>query len=462
MYYKFQSSDFDRVSSHWLCLGRGCTQDCAFCGGGKSAHKLISGREKITLRSVKKVAEDIYRLHLQGIDQVSLSHDPDFLGEAYWRTFLKEIKNKEFKIGYYNEFFQLPSKAFLDGISDLAVIPQSKMVLSPLSGSEKVRRFNGKLFSNVEFFKILEHLREYSFPLDIYFSMNLPKEDNASFEKTIRMTEKIYTSYPRELLNIRNICHTIDPCSPMSINPEKYFIQNQMKSCMDYYEYCRLPPHVTSSEAIDHLRGFRPLPEKKRSIGDMVLRWQVFYEKLAGNEYKKSAREENYEWRLIKEDDFQFKVPSTFTEKKETGENWGFGEHYNSQAYEDDFDQFGIEGFLYFWTSEAIDFKQESMINLCQRISDEKIFQPGYAIEIIDSFEIDFFHYQGFLLDCRYSYPDREAGGPIHFYGFNNTDLSKTFVLIILAEQGGVDKKEEEAIQFLTDEIVGSFKFTTS
>ena len=41
LYYKYQSVEFDVITSHWLCLGRGCKIDCSFCGGGKNAHKIF-------------------------------------------------------------------------------------------------------------------------------------------------------------------------------------------------------------------------------------------------------------------------------------------------------------------------------------------------------------------------------------------------------------------------------------
>ena len=60
------------VTSHWLCIGRGCKIDCSFCGGGSHAHKILANRDKIVLRSIDRVVEDISRLNQMGIDQVSL------------------------------------------------------------------------------------------------------------------------------------------------------------------------------------------------------------------------------------------------------------------------------------------------------------------------------------------------------------------------------------------------------
>jgi radical SAM superfamily enzyme YgiQ (UPF0313 family) len=49
LYYKYQSAEFDLVTSHWLCIGRGCKIDCSFCGGGRNAHKILANRDNIVL-----------------------------------------------------------------------------------------------------------------------------------------------------------------------------------------------------------------------------------------------------------------------------------------------------------------------------------------------------------------------------------------------------------------------------
>jgi hypothetical protein len=63
------------------------------------------------------------------------------------------------------------------------------------------------------------------------------------------------------------------------------------------------------------------------------------------------------------------------------------------------------------------------------------------------------------IFKCRFRYPDLETGGPIHFFVINNIDQQKIYLLGLLAEQGGVKKKEGEVIKFLEDNVLISFKF---
>ncbi len=451
LYYCYQSAEFGILSSHWLCLGRGCMRDCSFCGGSRKAHEIIAGREKMILRSIKNVVEDIHRLHLMGIDQVSLSHDPAFLGKPYWSELFAEMGKKDLKIGVYNEFFQLPSEEFLKELAQWVVIPHSQAVFSPLSGDEGVRRFNGKLFTNSQFFQTLSILKDHSFPVTVYFSTNLPLEDNGTFETTLQMAKEIRDFYPAELLKMANICHTLDPCSPMSLTPDQYFIEAKMKSFMDYYNYCQIPPTATSDEGIDNLRGFRAVPSHSRSVGDMAARWQQF----CGDQSQSPKRFE-----MVKGDGFLFHIPSIYSKRMEQREEWGYGEYFNPQAFRDDWEQFGVEGFFFYWTREKVDFSIESVINLCRAVADEKVFQPGYDLRVEEKIEPGITKFPTIVVKCSFQDPDRTTRGRINFYAMNNMDQRKIYVLGILVEAGGVKEREDEIISLLEDHVLSSFKFT--
>lgn len=265
-YYMYEASGSDLLTSRWICLGRGCSFNCPFCGGSEISQKVIAGREGMVLRSLDNIVEDIRRLNDAGIDQVSFSHDPAALGREYWSELFEKMNEKNISIGIYNECFQLPSKEFIQKFAENVVVPHSQLVFSPLSGKEKVRRFNGKLFSNSKFFKALSICSEYSIPIFVYFSTNLLLETQKTFQATLDMAQKIYDFYPLDLLKISNLSHTIDPCSPMSLEPKRYSIEVTIRSFMDYYNYCQKSPDVESDEELDNLRGFRLASPQKRSI----------------------------------------------------------------------------------------------------------------------------------------------------------------------------------------------------
>ncbi|NOZ27612.1 MAG: radical SAM protein [Chloroflexi bacterium] len=264
------------MRGHWLSIGRGCHFDCSYCGGGARVHKAIAGREQLVLRSVEGVVEDIQRLQRMGVDQVSFSLDPAILGEAYWTRLFSEIRNRGIRIGIYNEFFQLPSKEFIDELVQTVDITRSELAFSPLSGSEPVRRLNGKFYTNRKLLRTLSLLKRHEVPIYIYFSLNLPGEDERAFRRTLDLARRIGHLYPSHLLKMINMCHTVDPCSPMSHDSRQYGIEVSFQSFMDYYTYCRSASTEQSSLDQEQFRGFWLRDDQKRSLEDMANRWEAF------------------------------------------------------------------------------------------------------------------------------------------------------------------------------------------
>jgi len=261
---------------HWLSIGRGCAFDCSFCGGGKAAQNRFAGRKGLTLRSVERVIEDIERLQTRSIHQVSFSLDPAIIGPQYWRALFQGLQRREVRIGLYNEFFQLPTDEFLRLFTETADLNHSEVAITLLSGDEKVRRLNGKFFSNRRLFQVLSWFRRYRIPIFVYFSTNLPGETERTFQRTIRLARQIARYYPGELLRMHNMCHTLDPLSPMSLVPDGYGIRVEMHSFMDYYHYCQRTAYARPDVARGNWRGFRVANRPQNEVEAMARQWDAF------------------------------------------------------------------------------------------------------------------------------------------------------------------------------------------
>jgi radical SAM superfamily enzyme YgiQ (UPF0313 family) len=255
----------------WLCNARGCRYDCYYCGGCKSAHKALAGRTGVVPRSPTALVEDIARLADSRVIQVSFSYDLVELGDAYWRELFAGLRQREIKIGLYNELFHMPKPEFVREFADIADLAHSCIALSPLSGSAQVRRINGKFFSEAELFDTLDLLNLYSMPVLVYFSLNLLGENDETIFESIDLAERIYEYYPSSLLKIINSLHTLDPCSPLSTHPDRFGVQKEMHTFSDYYEYCEAT-YVNNPQArTEAFRGFRWLEE--RSLQAMSDAW---------------------------------------------------------------------------------------------------------------------------------------------------------------------------------------------
>ena len=145
------------------------------------------------------------------------------------------------------------------------------LALSLFTGSEKVRRLNGKHYTNEKLFAILDVMKEKQVPLYVYFSFNLPGENESAFRHILRVAQRIRRSYPPHLLKMINMAHTLDPCSPMSRKPQRYAINIGLRSFKDYYEYCKQTLAIQAGEGPWKVRGFAH--RKDRSLQKMVRRW---------------------------------------------------------------------------------------------------------------------------------------------------------------------------------------------
>jgi pyruvate-formate lyase-activating enzyme len=259
-----------------LTVGRGCIFNCIYCGGGKHAHGELAGRDGYVVRSPEAVVEDIQRLKVKGCQQVALSLDIATFGPAWWQAFFKLLRDRSIRIGIYNEFFQAPSSEFLEEFGATVDLQHTEVAISPLSGDEAVRRQNGKFYPNDRFLRMLETLKQYEVPIFVYFSLNLPGETLQTFKSTLQLAYQVGKTYPHHLLRMLNPCHTLDPLSPMSRQPEAFGMKVHYRTFLDYYTYCKAtawePRHVMRGEH----RGFEMDTRPTKVVEQMAQIWDLF------------------------------------------------------------------------------------------------------------------------------------------------------------------------------------------
>ena len=262
----------------WLTSARGCRYHCSYCGGGKDSHKMLASRMGLVTRSPQKLVDDLRNLAKAGVFQASMSYDIAEMGEDYWQEFFAQLRKSGVKISIYNEFFQNPEPAFIDEFVRSVELTHSSVVLSPLSGNERVRRLNGKHYLNDALFDTLEYLSRYSIYLLVYFSLNLPGETDETFQETLNLAREIYEFYPTDHLRILNTVHTIDPFSPMNSFPDKFGIESSMTSFMDFFNYCRDTQYSRPEARSELNRGFKLKDINARSLERMADAWDAMRE----------------------------------------------------------------------------------------------------------------------------------------------------------------------------------------
>ena len=189
---------------------------------------------------------------------------------------LSAAPGNEIRIGIYNEFFQLPSNDFIDQMCTTADLAHTEVAISPLSGDEEVRRQNGKFYTNERFLRMLETLKKHEVPIFIYFSLNLPGETPQTFKKTLQLADQIGKTYPHHLLRMLNPCHTLDPMSPMSRQPDNFGMNVHFTRFQDYYNYCKGTGWEPRKVVRGQHRGFEMASRPTRIVEQMAQIWDVF------------------------------------------------------------------------------------------------------------------------------------------------------------------------------------------
>lgn len=225
----------EKANFFWIPIARGCVYDCAHCGGGRYSYGLLTGREKVALRSPKRIAYDIQTLHEKGVKRIHLSHDPEIGGKRYYSSLFEEVKKTGVDLSVYVEIFRLPEREFVEKITQ--TFHEVVMAISPETFSEDVRQLIGRPFSNHALFESLDLLRKKGVKTQVWFTIGLPGEklDMKWFEDFKSFFEEIVK---RGAYVIPPLTYTIDPNCLLAIENEKYGIRLLLKTFEDYKRIC--------------------------------------------------------------------------------------------------------------------------------------------------------------------------------------------------------------------------------
>ncbi len=219
----------------WVCIGRGCTANCSYCGGGSNAYKIISGRESPIFRSTEKVLETISRFEEMKISCLYIDFDPYPSNRNYYLELFDKIRREKIDIGAQFLLWSLSDSSLLKEFKKTFNPLFSTITLSPESGSEKIRKINRSFFyDNAQFFHWLDHAKEETVPIELYFTSGLSEETYEDFKQTLMFCYKIKEKYP---MVINMVCNPIvlEPVSPRFLHPSQWGITLTMPTWRDFY-----------------------------------------------------------------------------------------------------------------------------------------------------------------------------------------------------------------------------------
>lgn len=223
---------------HTIPLGRGCTGNCTWCGGGERALKKIMKRECVSWRSPIKIADEMLMLKRKyNINAFYFCFDPT----PWDRTNIIELFNLLGKTGeiflIYFECFGLPSEEFMLAVQK-NLNKNSVLILSPEFANEKLRQKHKSFsYTNAELEKTLERMQELGIKGRLFFT-HIPILGDNSIEKTKDYLEYLESKFKLILSHSQIIpIRDFEPGAPWTVNPSKYGIMSfENKSFKDFYK----------------------------------------------------------------------------------------------------------------------------------------------------------------------------------------------------------------------------------
>jgi len=237
----FQKRLFGWHKGFQVYIGRGCVHECSYCGGSNEAHGVISGREKIALRSVDSIISSVCDLEKFGFDSACLALDSFPLAQAddYYIPIFEELKRRNIALDIEVERYFLPSVPFLESFRGLKG-KRSFITLSPHTNNEELRKKNGLFrYSNEGLERSLDQMEAEGVNSLLCFTCGLPFETREDLKAMAEYQHGLRKKY--EHMRFKTCMIEIEPGSPMSRKPASYGLELERKTFADYYRYHSKP-----------------------------------------------------------------------------------------------------------------------------------------------------------------------------------------------------------------------------
>lgn len=236
-YFYDRSESFDRWSAAprvwYLYVGRGCSVNCAYCGGGKLAHNTFATRDNISFRPHESVVMDMEIMRREyDTSSFYICYHPSQMSKDYYsELFNRAGANSDFSMifEYYNS---LPDKKFVENFGRTFNKERSQLVFSPTAFTEEARkRFCPSAFSDDVIEEFVKNCEDKGLQSVLFYSP-LPQEDESEMMRGAERAAEMLRKYKGLAVIIMPI--EIEPLSPWSLSPEKYGIKAIRNSFDEY------------------------------------------------------------------------------------------------------------------------------------------------------------------------------------------------------------------------------------
>jgi len=222
---------------------RGCSKNCANCGGSKFALSFFSNRHRPAFRDPAKLVEEIKIIRNYINSPVFLHGDLNSNGKDYVMEFFKYASALDKDMQIFFEFFEPPEKWFFDEAS--RVFSKVCYEISPDSHDELIRNKMGKSYTDEELLESIEYgLNKGALRFDLYFMTGIPFQTRQSICDTVKFCEDIYNmlNWDRRFMPfISPMAPFLDPGSIIFENPDRFGYKVLYKTLKEHIDAVTKP-----------------------------------------------------------------------------------------------------------------------------------------------------------------------------------------------------------------------------
>jgi B12-binding domain/radical SAM domain protein len=216
--------DWDRYPITAVFTVRGCSIQCAVCGGSCSAMKGFLGRQRPAYRSPEKVAGDVYNIQQYLKAPTFVVGDLRQNGKGYAERFFKEAKELGVKNQLILETFTPANDEFF--ATAQRSLESYSVEFSPDSHDENIRNALGRRFDTPSMERSVKSALDHGAErFDLFFMIGLPQQTRESALASAEYSRKLYemTANDERLFVFTSpLAPFLDPGSAIFENPSEY------------------------------------------------------------------------------------------------------------------------------------------------------------------------------------------------------------------------------------------------
>jgi B12-binding domain/radical SAM domain protein len=216
---------------------KGCSYGCVTCGGSRYSYLKHLNRMDIGFRSPEAVARDIAGVNQYSKIPIWIIGDIRQGGAIYTEKLLRRLKEEKIDSPVMLELFEPAGEEFINEASQS--IPRLGLSFSPDSGSEAVRRAQGRKFTNTAIEKTLLSALDASVSrLDLFFLLGLGRDTPESVSETFRYAEALMDRFSGKGLAVymSTLVPTLDPGSIAFDEPRDHGFILRYHTLLEHYQ----------------------------------------------------------------------------------------------------------------------------------------------------------------------------------------------------------------------------------